>query len=174
MKVALDPGHGGKDSGAVGPAGLEEAWVVLDIARRLEEELIASGFLTCLTRKSDVFVELGQRCEIANDWGADYFVSVHCNSNGPDAVGIETLYKSQKGLKLASPMQRALIEATRDRDRGMKYRHDLHVLNATIMPAILAEVGFISHPATEAKLATEDYRALLAKTIADVLTELRQ
>jgi len=171
MKIAIDAGHGGKDPGAVGPGGLEEAGVVLDIAKRLSAGLLALGFETCLSRAADVFVELGARCEIANDWDADLFVSIHCNSDGPEAVGIETLYKSQKGLMLASPVQRALIEATGDRDRGLKYRADLYVLNGTIMPAILAEVGFISHPATEARLATEDYRALLAKTIASVLAD---
>jgi len=172
MKICIDPGHGmPKDPGAVGPSGLKESVVVLEISRLVADMLQSGNISTLLTREQEVFVELGQRCELANDWGANYFVSIHCNSDGPDAVGIETLYKSQKGLMLASPVQRALVEATGDRDRGVKYRHDLHVLNATIMPAILVEVAFISHPGTEARLKTEDYRALLAKAIAGALVD---
>jgi len=176
MKLCLDPGHGGKDPGAVGPNGLAEAPVVLAISQDLAGLLETYGWSTKLTRESEVFVELGARCEIANDWGANYFVSVHCNSNGPEACGIETLYKTDRGRHVALPVHQALIVATGDRDRGLKQRTDLYVLNGTRMPAILVEVGFISHPATEANLADALYLGVLAEAIAlglkslDVLT----
>ena len=60
-----------------------------------------------------------------------------------------------------------MVEATNDRDRGIKYRTDLAVLNGTQMPAILVECGFTSHPETEAKFRTGDYQRLLAQAIYD-------
>jgi N-acetylmuramoyl-L-alanine amidase len=96
-------------------------------------------------------------------------VSIHCNSDGPDAVGIETLYKTGVGKGLAAPVQTAIVKATGDRDRGLKLRNDLYVLNGTYMPAILVEIGFISHPETELKLATEDYQYTIARAIVDGL-----
>jgi N-acetylmuramoyl-L-alanine amidase len=167
MKICIDPGHGGNDSGAVGPSGLEEANTVLIIARQLSAFLLGyKGVFVKLTRTADVFIELGTRCEIANKWGAHYFVSVHLNSFSTDASGIETLYASEKGKLLAAPVQEAMVAATGDVDRGLKYRDDLYVLNGTNMPAILTEGGFISHPPTEEKLKTDDYRTLLADAMA--------
>lgn len=158
--------NGGTDPGAVGPNGLAEAPTVLSICQDLAELLHGFGYHTTLTRKTEVYVNLGARCEIANDWGATYFISVHCNSDGPSAVGIETLYKTEKGKALAQPIQAKLVEVTGDRDRGLKHRTDLHVLNATLMPAVLVEVGFISHPTTEKELLRPDYLTLLAQAIA--------
>jgi N-acetylmuramoyl-L-alanine amidase len=82
-------------------------------------------------------------------------------------VGIETLYKSETGKALATPVHSALISATGDRDRGLKHRSDLYVLNATNMPAIMVEAGFISHPETEEKLDTPEYKSLLAAAIVE-------
>jgi len=165
MKIAIDAGHGGKDPGAVGPSGLKESVVVLEISQVLAGLLEKVGISTLLTRAEEVFVELGVRCERANDWGADYFVSIHCNSNGPDAEGVETLYKSDGGKALAAKVQHALLSVTAERDRGLKHRTDLYVLNGTRMPAILPEVGFISHPETELRLKEPSYRELIALAI---------
>lgn len=171
VKICLDPGHGGHDPGACGSAGLTEAEVNLKVSQRLGERLGELGISTLLTRSSDVYIALGMRCELANDWGADYFISVHCNSDGPSAVGIETLYKTSDGKSLAEPIQHHLVLATGDTDRGLKYRYDLYVLNATLMPACLIELGFISHPQTESKLKTDDYQRLLAEAITAGLRE---
>src|SRR5215510_15099352 len=100
MKICLDPGHGGSDPGAVGPSGLSEASVVLAISQYVATELENLGLEVRLTRDTDVFIALGHRCAIANDWHADYFVSIHLNSDGPNAKGIETLYKTTNGQAL--------------------------------------------------------------------------
>lgn len=167
MTIVVDAGHGGNDTGAVGPTGLEEASTVLLISQYLAGYLLNLDIEVILTRERDTFVTLGDRCAIANDAKANYFVSVHLNSNSSAAVGIETLYKSEAGKDLAVPVQSALIEATGDVDRGLKHRSDLYVLNATAMPAILVEGGFISHPSTETKLKTSDYQMLLANAVGD-------
>jgi N-acetylmuramoyl-L-alanine amidase len=171
MKICIDAGHGGNDSGADGPTGLSEAKVVLELSDLVEQGLKKLGIHTRMTRRTDDYVELHDRCEIANDWEADYFVSIHCNSNGPTAVGIETLYASNSGKKLADPIQFEMLAATGDVDRGLKHRTNLYVLNGTSMPAVLAEVGFISHPATEAKLKTDDYKHAIANSIVNGLAK---
>jgi N-acetylmuramoyl-L-alanine amidase len=165
MKICIDPGHGGKDPGAVGSNGLHEADVNLTVSKHIATGLEKLGVSAALTRETDVFVELPDRCEFANDWAANYFVSVHCNSDGPSAAGIETLYASANGEALATPIQEMMIAATNDTDRGLKYRSDLYVLNGTRMPAALAEIGFISHPDTEEMLKKDSYQKLVADSI---------
>jgi N-acetylmuramoyl-L-alanine amidase len=90
-RVAIDPGHGGHDSGAVGPTGLTEKEVALDVARRAASLLSSELNLeTILTRDDDVFIPLEERTARANAFHADLFVSIHCNaSENGDARGIE-------------------------------------------------------------------------------------
>jgi N-acetylmuramoyl-L-alanine amidase len=94
QRVVVDPGHGGHDQGAVGPRGLEEKELVLDIAKRLgpliEREL---GCEVVYTRTDDTFVPLEERTAIANRHRADLFVSLHANySRYPRIAGVETFY----------------------------------------------------------------------------------
>jgi N-acetylmuramoyl-L-alanine amidase len=86
----LDPGHGGRDAGAVGPAGVREKDVTLDVAHRVGMVLEAQGLQVLLTRKDDTFVSLEERTALANAYGADLFLSIHCNaSEGHVHRGIE-------------------------------------------------------------------------------------
>jgi len=167
MKICIDPGHGGNDTGAPGPSGLNESEVVLDLSLLVEEILKHAGMSVRLTRTTDCYPELSERCDIANEWEADYFVSIHCNCNGPSTTGIETLYSSENGKKLATPIQAEMLAATGDTDRGLKHRTDLYVLNGTSMPAALAEVGFISNPNIEAKMRQDDWKHSMASAIAN-------
>ena len=90
-RVVIDPGHGGKDTGAIGPHGVREKDVALSIARRLATRLRVLGFTVVLTRKDDSFVALDERTRIANDAKADLFVSIHCNAARKRTLsGIET------------------------------------------------------------------------------------
>jgi N-acetylmuramoyl-L-alanine amidase len=92
--VVIDAGHGGKDPGAIGPSGLLEKDVVLDIARRLRDLMQRdSRWRVTLTRETDVFIPLEERTAIANAQGADLFVSIHANAaERPEAHGIETYF----------------------------------------------------------------------------------
>ncbi len=93
-KIVIDPGHGGHDTGTIGPNGLEEKDLVLDVSLRLGK-LLASrlGAQVVFTRKDDTFIPLEDRTAIANHESADLFVSVHANSSrDPDARGVETYY----------------------------------------------------------------------------------
>jgi N-acetylmuramoyl-L-alanine amidase len=90
-RVVLDPGHGGKDTGAVGPSGVKEKDVTLDVAHRVAPVLATEGVQVVLTRDDDRFVSLEERTARANAFGADLFVSIHCNaSEGKARRGIET------------------------------------------------------------------------------------
>jgi N-acetylmuramoyl-L-alanine amidase len=107
ITIVLDPGHGGKDSGAVGTGGLQEKDVVLNIAKYCAEILREKGFKVVMTRDSDVFIPLLQRVKIANDAKADLFVSIHANASlDPSAKGMEIFFlnatSNQKALRIAA------------------------------------------------------------------------
>jgi len=93
-RIVIDPGHGGQDTGTIGPNGLEEKDLVLDVGRRLGKLLQARlGADVVYTRKDDTFIPLETRTSIANQEQADLFVSIHANSSrDPDARGVETYY----------------------------------------------------------------------------------
>jgi N-acetylmuramoyl-L-alanine amidase len=94
-RVVIDAGHGGDDHGAEGPAGLREKDLVLDLAQRLAKKLRAQGLAVRFTREADAFVPLDARTAIANQAGADLFVSIHANaSRAASARGIETYFAS--------------------------------------------------------------------------------
>ena len=147
--ICIDAGHGGKDPGAVGN-GVVEKDVALKTAKAVGELLKKQGFEVVYTRTSDVFVNLNERCRIANAKNADLFISVHVNSaTNTDAKGTETLCYSKN--EFAYIVQKGLISALKTNDRGLKERKDLAVLNGTKMTAVLLELGFLSN-ADEAKM----------------------
>lgn len=94
--IVLDPGHGGRDSGAVGPSGLTEKETVLKIAKEVRKILRKKGFKVLMTREDDSFVRLRQRSKLANNSGANLFVSIHCNATAARkaAGGFETFFLS--------------------------------------------------------------------------------
>jgi N-acetylmuramoyl-L-alanine amidase len=123
-KIVIDPGHGGHDTGTIGPNGLEEKDLVLDVSRRLGKLLDSRlGAEVVYTRKDDTFIPLETRTSIANQEQADLFVSVHANSSrDPDARGVETYY-----LNFTSSPQ-ALEVAARENTVSEKSIHELQDL----------------------------------------------
>jgi N-acetylmuramoyl-L-alanine amidase len=107
-KIVIDPGHGGHDTGTIGPGGLEEKDLVLDVGRRLGKLLEARlGAGVVYTRKDDTFIPLETRTAVANQARADLFVSIHANSSrDPGARGVETYYlnftSSPEALEVAA------------------------------------------------------------------------
>jgi N-acetylmuramoyl-L-alanine amidase len=123
-KIVIDPGHGGHDTGTIGPNGLEEKDLVLDVSRRLGKLLQTRlGAEVIYTRKDDTFIPLETRTAIANEEAADLFVSVHANSShDPDARGVETYY-----LNFTSSPE-ALEVAARENAVSEKSIHELQDL----------------------------------------------
>jgi len=107
-KIVIDPGHGGHDTGTIGPNGLEEKDLVLEVGRRLGKMLETRlGAEVVYTRKDDTFIPLETRTAIANQQRADLFISIHANSShDPDARGVETYYlnftSSPEALEVAA------------------------------------------------------------------------
>ena len=161
--IVIDPGHGGHDPGAVS-FGRNEKDIALSISKKINANLKTLGFKTIMTRSTDVYIPLSERYSIANRNNADTFVSIHLNAGASSAAGIETLYKTNQTL--ASKIQTEIISATNGKDRGLKYRSDLAVLNGTKMPAALVETGFISNATESSRLATSSYQDKLAVSIA--------
>ena len=95
-RLVLDPGHGGRDPGAVSPAGTQEKTIVLDVAQRLKEKLEVQGFDVLLTRDRDTFVSLAERSDFANQARAELFISIHANAaDNREACGFECYFLSE-------------------------------------------------------------------------------
>jgi len=164
QKICLDPGHGGSDPGAVGQ-GLYEKTINLDITNRTYTVLVADGASLKRTRSTDVYVSLAGRCTIANDWGANRFVSSHCNAFDGTAHGTETYCYSggsANSYDLRNKVNPEMVAHMATTNRGVKTA-SFYVLVNTTMPAILGEVAFIDNAGDAAKLATTTYRQLAAR-----------
>jgi len=182
LKVVIDAGHGGHDTGAIGRTGLQEKDLNLDIALRVRELLEALGARVLMTRTTDDPVipwqrrnseehrrELLARCAIANDANADLFVSIHGNARAanPSAIrGTETYYRKSDSIQFAQVMQEEVVRNVGLPDGGViRHPRSIIVLYQTNMPAVLVEVGYLSHPEDEAELATDDLRQRAAEGI---------
>lgn len=166
MKViVIDPGHGGRDPGAVGPGGTKEADVNLAIAHLVKSRL-ERDFTVFMTRQNDETVTLNTRSAFANAKRADLFISIHCNAAAnPLANGTETYYISKDGARLAKGIHERLVGLGL-KDRGIK-QGAYAVLRNTRMPAVLVEVAFISHAAEEIQLGSTRFLTDVADAICD-------
>ena len=149
MKIFIDAGHGGSNPGAVGPNGLKEADVNLDVALRLGRLLSSRNYEVRYSRTSDINVGLRERAMLANQWGADYFISIHCNSNiNPIYKGTSTYYYRPNTVasNLALTVNNSLV-------------------------SILVELAFISNPQEAALLSTSSFRENCAIGIFNGIVE---
>jgi len=107
-RIVLDPGHGGKDTGAISPSGFHEKNIVLEIAQKVKQNLIQQGIDVVMTREGDEFVSLEGRTEIASRAKADLFVSIHANANpySRSLAGLEVYYLSELSSKDRKEEQR--------------------------------------------------------------------
>ncbi|MFN6525995.1 N-acetylmuramoyl-L-alanine amidase [Nostoc sp. ChiSLP03a] len=166
--VIIDPGHGGKDSGALGIGGAREKDVILPIGKRLAEILQQNGVQVIMTRDSDYFVTLPGRVQLAERANADVFVSIHANSAGasrPDVNGLEVYYYDS-GLDLARIVRSSILQSISTiKDRGVR-RARFYVLRKSSMPSILVETGYMTGRQDMARLRTSAYQNQMAEAIA--------
>ena len=166
--VAIDPGHGGVDSGAIGRSGTPEKFFNLDISRRLAALLESAGARVLLTRSDDTFVTLDGRVEMARQAGAEVLVSVHNNaSTSGQGVGTEVYYSSRlpDSRVLAELLYDALVTQLAQTGRGVKVRDDLRVLRLSPVPAALVEVAFVDHAEDERRLLDPAFRQRAAEAM---------
>jgi N-acetylmuramoyl-L-alanine amidase len=216
-RVVLDPGHGGKDNGAVGPTGVKEKDVTLDIARRVGPILASQGMQVVLTRSDDAFVSLEERTARANAFSADLFVSIHCNASesksrrGVEAYILDTtrdeiaarvaarenatsqaasaeLASILGSMRLANVARESvrfaqLLDRAATATLQMKYADvvdggvhpaGFYVLVGARMPSVLFEASYLSNPTEEQRLAGDDYRQLLADSVANAIKAYRE
>lgn len=166
--ITIDPGHGGRDPGAVGIGNLHEADVVLDISLQVADLLEAQGVQVILTRQDDREVDLEPRVQVANRARSNLFVSIHANAismDRPDVNGLETYYYSDAGQRFAQVVHDTILERTESGNRGVKFAR-FYVLRNTSMPAILIEVGFVTGEQDAPRLADPEFRTRMAEAIA--------
>ncbi len=164
--VIVDPGHGGKDPGAIGIGGIQETDIVLPIAQQVAAFLEQQGVQAVLTRDSDYFIDLAPRVAMAERMDANLFVSIHANSinmSRPDISGLETYYYSSQ--RFAQTIHNSILQSLDIRDRGVR-RARFFVLRKSSMPSVLVEVGFVTGREDAAKLSSPAYRTQMAQAIA--------
>lgn len=218
--VVIDPGHGGSETGAIGPVtGITEKNLALAIAGRLRDLILERlGIDVRLTRPDDRDMTLEERTAVANNLKADVFISIHANAyRGRGVRGAETFFLSatatddearrlaalendtagvresshgdselqmllwdmaqtlylRESSVLAETIQKRLNELAGTSDRGIK-QAPFRVLKGATMPAVLVEVGFLSNPDEEQRLADPGYQQDLAEALYRSLDEYRQ
>ncbi|BBA78967.1 N-acetylmuramoyl-L-alanine amidase [cyanobacterium endosymbiont of Rhopalodia gibberula] len=172
--VIIDPGHGGKDPGAVGLRGLQEKDVILPISLDVSRLLQEQGVQVKLTRNADYFVSLQGRADLANRVGADIFVSIHANAVGgsrSNINGMEVFYYGHQDLSEA--IHRSIVCSINVDDRGVK-KGRFYVLRKSGMPASLVEVGFVTGTEDNRKLSDPAYRLQMAQAIAQGILDYIQ
>lgn len=174
LNIIIDPGHGGKDSGAIALDGYTyEKDLNLLVAESLMEKLNSNPEINAtITRTRDEYVKLLDRASVSNDKNADLFLSIHFNSSdNSSANGIEVLYASENNISIkdtvqkhfANCLQKALIKETGAVDRGIKNRPAIIVLNKTKNVSALAELGFLSNESDLETIKDPDYIDKLAR-----------
>lgn len=186
MRICIDAGHNysGADTGATGIGGLKEQDVTFNIANLLKERLISNGHEVIMTRNAvtdnlgrDVATSLSERVRISNEWGSNFFISIHCNSGSTAANGTEVLIAGRGGLaeSYAEAVQRAICNRLSTMDRGVRVDTEylntrLYVLHNTTCPAILIETGFLTNAQDAEKLASraDDFAIAIASAFGAI------
>jgi len=174
--IAIDPGHGGSDPGAIGVLGSREKQLNLSVAMQVKAILDKAGAKVLMTRDNDFDVfgpnatdreELRARALVANDNRADIFISIHHNSSANhDRNGTTTYYymKTLFDVVLAQSLQEAMVQAGGLVNIGVRPANFYVVKNAS-MPAALLEIGFISNPQEEQTLTSSTFQQKMAQAI---------
>ncbi|MFC3040632.1 N-acetylmuramoyl-L-alanine amidase [Virgibacillus xinjiangensis] len=168
MKLYLDPGHGGTDPGAQGNGMLEKD-IVLDIARQIRSILTDNyeEVEVRMSRTTDVSKSLDQRTTEANAWGADYYLSIHCNAFNGSAKGYEDyiysgLSESSSTARYRDIMHEEITEVNQLKDRGRK-KANFHVLRESSMSALLTENGFLDNEQDARLISDPAWRQRIAQ-----------
>ncbi|MFY3791586.1 N-acetylmuramoyl-L-alanine amidase [Ureibacillus sp. MALMAid1270] len=168
--IVLDPGHGGKDPGAV-YSSYQEKKIVFDVTSNLKRKLEKAGATVYMTRSGDTYPTLQDRVKFAHDHYAEIFVSVHVNSaSSSAALGTETYYSvtandnEKEDYELASNINSQIVSNAKMVDRKVK-RQDWYVVANSVFPSVLVELGFISNSSDRSKLISAEYQEIYADSI---------
>lgn len=177
--IVLDPGHGGKDGGAVSEAGLVEKEVALAISLKLRDYLQEAGALVIMTRETDRDLadagarkrkaqDLYRRAQLVKSNDPDVFISIHLNAVPSSRwSGAQTFYypTREENQELARHIQKELVKNLENTHRQARHSGEVYILKTSPVPTALVEVGFLSNPEEAEHLAREPYQNLLAASI---------
>lgn len=171
--IVIDPGHGGRDPGALGRLGWHEKDYTLDIALRLAAVLEEMGAISVMTHKGvsdDTLMYSDQRIAVINHRASDAFISIHLNAfTQPQWRGAETYYfEGEENVRLARLVQESMVESGM-RNRQIVNSRTLAILRRGQPPGVLAEVGFITNPEDEHMLFDPARRQRLAENLAEAI-----
>lgn len=165
--VVIDPGHGGRDPGAVGIGGIREKDIVLDISHKVAQYLQQQGVQVIMTRTDDREIDLAPRVSIAARARANAFVSIHANAismSRPDVNGFETYFAPGRSSRLASAIQNSVLSSINIRDRGVRTAR-FYVIRNTSMDSALVETGFVTGAEDAANFQNPAWRSRMAEAI---------
>ncbi|WP_414575255.1 N-acetylmuramoyl-L-alanine amidase [Anabaena sp. CCY 9402-a] len=175
IKILLDPGHGGKESGAVGPTGYLEKDVNLVVSKLLRDELVKKGATVVMTRETDQEVSLPERQAIINREEPAIALSIHYNAL-PDAgdaentKGVGMFWYHTQAHSIAIFMQNYLVEKLGRPSYGV-FWNNLALTRPAAAPSVLLELGFMSNPNEFEWVTNPQEQKKLAKTLAEGITE---
>lgn len=174
-KIFIDPGHGGPDPGAIAN-GVIEQHVNLNVSLELARLLREAGYDVRIYRTTPTEnvlqnknADLRNRAEMANSWGADYFVSIHTNSStNPSANGTEAyVYRlGTSSEELAESIVNSIVSELGSKNNGVR-QANFAVLRLTRMPAVLVELGYLTNPTEALNLNSPAWQRAVAKAIFD-------
>ncbi len=178
--IVIDPGHGGSDPGAVSGKTREKD-LNLQVAKILKDIIAESGMTVYMTRTDDRYIGLYERAAFANACKADLFVSIHHNASPEtSAKGVMTLYypsskrNGMTGMKFAEIVQKNMVKDFKVRDWGIIPRPKLVVTRETSMPAVIAELGFMSNKEELNQLITYEFQKKAAESLYKSIIEALQ
>jgi N-acetylmuramoyl-L-alanine amidase len=175
IKILLDPGHGGKESGAIGPTGYPEKDVNLVVSKLLRDELVKRGAKVVMTREDDRDVSLVERQEIINKEEPAIALSIHYNSlpdNGDAAntKGFGTFWYHPQSHNVAVFLQNYVVKKLGKPSYGV-FWNNLALTRPHIAPSVLLELGFMSNPDEFEEIVNPQQQKKMANTLADGVTE---
>lgn len=165
-QIVIDAGHGGAEPGAM-RAGIYEKDITIAVAQRVKRNLQRAGISVVMTREGDESVSLKQRTVITNEVNPDAFVSIHINSSeSPLPTGLETYYYTPQSKELAESIHTKLVNYINSPDRKIRTAR-FYVIRNTQVPAILAEIGYISNDGERYELLSDERQDATAKAISE-------
>lgn len=163
--IVIDPGHGGRDTGATGIKGSHEKNLTLKTAQLLYDKLKSAGANVVMTRNTDSYLSLSSRVGMSHTHAADAFVSIHFDSILDSSVrGMTSYYYHNYQQKLATTVGKEVASFTKLKDRGVRYG-DYHVLRENKRASVLLELGYLSNTAEETLVNSTSYQANAATGI---------
>lgn len=184
VQVILDPGHGGDDPGMVGINQALEKDINLEVALKVYDLLVESGYSVLMTREDENGMDptgemskvedLDARVELMNETSPELVVSIHQNSYSSESIhGAQVFYytNSEEGAVAAQILQDALLAVDPDNTRQIEANDTYYLLKKTEVPTIIVECGFLSNASEADKLIDEEYQQGLAEAIASGIIE---